>query len=78
MSWFDDKKRAPGALTNILAEDIVEINGLTTETISVYLEAVTGIIIGFIISACYSWKLALICTATSPFILIASVGMSKT
>jgi len=77
VSWFDNKERAPGVLTNILAEDITEVNGMTTETISVYLEAFFGFVIGFIIAACYSWKLALICTAASPTIIFGALMMSK-
>ena len=77
ISWFDNKERAPGALTNILAEDITEINGLTTETISVYMEALFGLVVGFVISACYSWQLALVCISASPFIIAGSLAMSK-
>jgi ATP-binding cassette subfamily B (MDR/TAP) protein 1 len=77
VSWFDNKERAPGALTNILAEDITEINGLTTETISVYMEALFGLVVGFVIAACYSWKLALVCISASPFIIVGSLAMSK-
>jgi ATP-binding cassette subfamily B (MDR/TAP) protein 1 len=78
VSWFDNKERAPGVLTNILAEDITEINGLTTETLSVYLEAIAGILIGFIISVCYDWKIALCSIAASPFVIFGAMAMSKT
>jgi ATP-binding cassette subfamily B (MDR/TAP) protein 1 len=78
VSWFDNKERAPGVLTNMLAEDITEINGLTTETISVYLEALTGILIGFIIAVCYTWKMALVSIAASPFVVLGAMAMSKT
>jgi ABC-type bacteriocin/lantibiotic exporter with double-glycine peptidase domain len=62
----------------MLAEDITEINGLTSETISVYLEACTGILIGFIIALCYSWKIALISVAAAPFVIVGALAMSKT
>jgi ATP-binding cassette, subfamily B (MDR/TAP), member 1 len=62
----------------MLAEDITEINGLTTETISVYLEALIGILIGFIISVCYTWKMALVSIAASPFVILGAMAMSKT
>ena len=29
--WFDKKETAPGVLTNVLAEDISLLNGMTTE-----------------------------------------------
>ena len=78
VSWFDNKERAPGVLTNMLSEDITEINGLTSETISVYLEAMLGIGTGFTIALCYSWKIALASFAASPFIVVCALMMSKT
>jgi hypothetical protein len=55
VSWFDNKKRAPGILTNLMAEDVTDLNGLTTETVSILIEAFFGIIIGCIISFIFSW-----------------------
>jgi ABC-type multidrug transport system fused ATPase/permease subunit len=77
VSWFDNKHRAPGVLTNTLSEDITEINGMTTETISVYLEAFFGIAIGFIIAVCYTWNMALIALGASPFVIFGALGMSR-
>jgi hypothetical protein len=37
IKWFDNKHNSPGVLTTLLAEDITLLNGLTTETISIYL-----------------------------------------
>ena len=35
LSWFDSEDKAPGVLTNIMAEDMGALNGMTTETIGV-------------------------------------------
>ena len=53
--WFDSKDRAPGILSNVLAEDITEINGLSTEVISIMVEAVLEVIIGIIVSCYFCW-----------------------
>jgi ABC-type multidrug transport system fused ATPase/permease subunit len=37
ISWFDSKDRAPGILTNIVSEDISLLNGMSTETVSIFL-----------------------------------------
>jgi hypothetical protein len=37
IKWFDNKDNAPGILTSLLAEDISLLNGLTTETIAIYI-----------------------------------------
>lgn len=55
VSWFDAKERAPGVLTNVLSEDITELNGLTSETIAHLLEAGLGLVVGIILSFIYTW-----------------------
>lgn len=30
LCWFDSESKAPGVLTNVLAEDVTSLNGLTT------------------------------------------------
>ena len=75
--WFDDKNRAPGILSNILAEDITELNGLTTELIAIILEAFLELIIGVILALCYSWRIALVSLALCPFLLFGGFLMSK-
>lgn len=55
VSWFDSKDRAPGIITNILAEDVSEVRGLSTETVSLYLEAILGMVIGLIIAFRFTW-----------------------
>jgi len=77
VSWFDNKNRAPGILSNILSEDITQLNGLTTETIGNILEAVLGFIIGIILSVIFNWRIALVTLAVSPTVFIGGVMMSN-
>jgi hypothetical protein len=51
VSWFDRKETAPGILTNILSEDITNLNGLTTETIATLVESVIALFAGIGLSA---------------------------
>lgn len=53
VSWFDRKETAPGILTNILSEDITNLNGLTTETIATLVESVIALFAGIALSAFY-------------------------
>lgn len=55
IGWFDNKNRAPGILTHMLAEDIQAINGLTTETAGVIAEAGLGLFFSVLICAIFSW-----------------------
>lgn len=70
IGWFDNKIRAPGILTNILLEDISAVNGLTTETISIAVEAALGLIFSCLICCIFSWQLALIVTVTTPLMVL--------
>ena len=40
VGWYDDKNRTPGVLTNMLTEEISSVNGMTTESLGVAVEAI--------------------------------------
>lgn len=77
IAWFDRKERAPGVLSNILSEDINCLNGLTTDTISILLEAALGFLVGIILSLIYTWKMALITLAVTPLVALGAILMSR-
>lgn len=77
IGWFDNKDRAPGILTNIITEKISQVNGLTTEAIGIMVEAFLGLIISCLICFFFSWRLALVVTALSPFMVLGGLGMAK-
>ena len=55
VAWFDHKDKAPGVLSNILSEDIVLLNGLSTETVAIIFEAVFTVVVGLIVALCFCW-----------------------
>ena len=77
IGWFDNKSRAPGILTNILTEDISAVNGLTTESLGIAVEAALGLFFSCLICFIFSWQLGFVVTATSPFMVLGGLGMSK-
>lgn len=77
IGWFDDKSRAPGVLTNMISEDITAINGLTTEVAGVATEAFLGLALSCLTCFVFSWRLALVVTATCPFMVLGGLGMSR-
>ena len=77
IGWFDNKDRAPGILSNILSEDISCLNGLTTESISLLLEAILSFLIGIILAFIYSWKISFVTLAISPLVMIGGLAMAK-
>lgn len=77
MAWFDSKDKAPGVLTNVLSEDIILLNGLTTETLSIYAEAICAMIIGIILAFYFSWTMSLITLGALPFFIIGIISTYK-
>lgn len=71
--WFDVRKHSPGSLSSTLATDAQIVNGAATEGIAVQMEATCSLLVGIIVGFVYSWKISLICLATVPFMVVASV-----
>lgn len=64
-------------MSNILSEDITNLNGLTTETVATILEAVLGIAAGVGISAFFEWRMSLVCILATPFVLVGGMIMAR-
>jgi ABC-type multidrug transport system fused ATPase/permease subunit len=70
LSWFDSEARAPGALTNVMSEDIQTLNAMTTETIVVVIEAMFNIVCGVAIGAFLCWQQTVYVLLLSPIMII--------
>ena len=55
ISWFDTKNRAPGILTNVLTQEISQLNGLTAESFGIAVEAMLGLVFSIAICLVFSW-----------------------
>lgn len=77
INWFDDEKKAPGVLTTVLSEDVSSLNGMTTETLSVVMEACLGLVFGLLLACYFSWQMALMTIATSPILILGVIAMSN-
>ena len=64
-------------MTNILSEDITNLNGLTSETICTILEGILCLLAGIVGSAYYSWKMTCICIGCVPFVMLGGILMSR-
>jgi ABC-type multidrug transport system fused ATPase/permease subunit len=77
VSWYDRKDKAPGVLSNILSEDITNLNGLTTEGVATLTEAFLSLAVGILVSAIYEWRMALVCLGATPLVLVGGMLMSR-
>lgn len=70
ISWFDREDRAPGILTNVIASDITQLNGMTSETLVSVVEVICiftfGVSLGMYINL---WS-ALTCALISPIMIV--------
>jgi ABC-type multidrug transport system fused ATPase/permease subunit len=77
IGWFDSKDRAPGVLGNIIQEDIAQLNGLTSETYGVALEAILGLVLSSALCLWFSWQVGLITIILSPMMVFGGFFMSS-
>eukprot|EP00347_Sterkiella_histriomuscorum_P020418 403337881 len=77
LGWFDNRDRAPGILSNVLSEDITLLNGLTSEVIASLLEAFLCLFVGITLCFIFTWRMALVALAATPFVIAGGVIMSN-
>lgn len=77
IAWYDRKDKAPGILSNILSEDITNLNGLTTETVGTIGESFISIFAGVVVSAVFEWRMAIVCIFLTPFMVLGALIMAK-
>ena len=72
ISWFDREDRAPGILTNIMSENIIELNGMTSEVVVTVVEAIFSLLFGIIGGYVLCWQQATISFILSPIAIGAA------
>lgn len=75
--WFDIRSHSPGSLSSSLATDAQVVNGAATEGVAIQIESTCSLLAGIIIGFYYSWRVSLVCLATVPFMVVASVIQAK-
>ncbi|KAG8628278.1 hypothetical protein KVT40_004151 [Elsinoe batatas] len=66
--FFDKTSHSIGALTALLSTAPTDLNGLSGQLLGALLTFISTILGGIVISLIIGWKLALVCTATIPFV----------
>ena len=77
IGWFDLKTHSPGTVTNILAEEIGSLNGLTTESVSIIVEASLSLLFSCFLCFLFAWQIAVVVTLSSPFMVMGGLGMAS-
>jgi ABC-type multidrug transport system fused ATPase/permease subunit len=77
VGWYDDKNRTPGVLTNMLTEEISSVNGMTTESLGVAVEAILGLFFSCLMCFLFSWQVALVVCVSSPLMVLSGLGITR-
>lgn len=77
VSWFDRKSRAPGILSIVFTEDIINLNGLSTELAAMIIETFFCLVFGIWISAAFQWRMTLVCVALTPLVTIGGLLIGR-
>jgi ATP-binding cassette, subfamily B (MDR/TAP), member 1 len=75
--WFDSRENSPGVLTGILSSEAQIINGASTEGLGSMLDAGFAVLTGVGIGFYFSWRMALVCLAITPFNAISGYMGAK-
>lgn len=77
IGWHDDSSNSPGVLSAILASDVQNLNGASTEALAVMSEAVFALTSGVVIGFIFSWRVALVALALTPFMMMGGSIAAK-
>lgn len=77
IGWHDDRTHAAGALTSVLASDVQALNGVSTESFAVMMEASFAILFGIAVAYYFQWKEATVALAMTPLIIVSASLQAK-
>lgn len=77
ISWFDREERAPGILTNIMAENITELNGMSTELLVTIVEVIFSLAFSCAFGIFLCWQQGILCLLLSPIAIGAGLASAR-
>lgn len=77
LAWYDRKPRLLERLSNLLKDEIVKLNGISTEFFSIVSEAFVALVAGLAISFAFEWSMTLISLTLAPLLVLGGVVMAR-
>ena len=77
ISWFDREERAPGILTNIMSENITELNGMSTELFVTIVEVIFSLTFSIAFGIFICWQQGILCLILSPIAIGAGIASAR-
>jgi ATP-binding cassette subfamily B (MDR/TAP) protein 1 len=72
MGWHDDKLNSAGSLTSVLASEVNTLNGVSTASVSVMLEACFAMLWGISLAFYFCWQEATVALCMVPIMVFGS------
>ncbi|KAH8822799.1 ste6-like protein [Flagelloscypha sp. PMI_526] len=73
IAFFDEAKHSTGALVSMLSDDPQKVNGLAGMIMGTMTQAVSTLVIGYIIGLSYTWKIGLVGIACTPLVIFCGM-----
>ncbi|KAI1501011.1 multidrug resistance protein [Biscogniauxia marginata] len=70
VAFFDKDENTAGALTSFLSTETTHVAGLSGVTLGTLLMVTTTLVASIVLGLAFGWKLALVCIATIPVLLV--------
>lgn len=77
MAWFDVPENSVGALTVRLSGDCANVQAATGSRAGSLIQSFSMLLIGFVVSLLFSWKLTLVVAIAAPLVLVALLVDAK-
>jgi len=75
--WYDMPQHSTGNLAADLAKQAYYVKGALADNVSVVLQNLSALVIAYVLAMIASWKVALVITATFPFMVITATFQAK-
>jgi ATP-binding cassette subfamily B (MDR/TAP) protein 1 len=70
IAFFDSPLSSSGALSSFLSTEANRLAGVSGATLGTIMTSFCSILVAIVVGLAYGWKLALVCTATIPILLV--------
>ena len=77
ISWFDRESAAPGVITTITSEKVVQLNGMTTEFLATLAETALMMVVSILAGFLICWQQAIIAFILSPIVVGGAIMSMK-
>ena len=77
IGWFDLPDHNPGSITSILAGEVQQLNGVSSEAIGTNVQVLMGLVFALVLAFFYSWRITLVSLGATPLLVFGNAMNAK-